>query len=87
MQDVVVRTRLNLQFAEDCLKNNGWDVERALANFDQVKVSYPFPLFPPGRVASRFLIRIDGWKLIACALTFQATLPPDAYLPQDAFLP
>nr|VWO99750.1 N/A [Ganoderma boninense] len=39
MQDVILRTRLNLQFAEDCLKNNDWDVERAIANFERVKVS------------------------------------------------
>ena len=39
MQDVILRTRLNLQYAEDCLKNNEWDVERAMANFEQVKVS------------------------------------------------
>ncbi|PIL35802.1 transporter [Ganoderma sinense ZZ0214-1] len=51
MQDVILRTRLNLQFAEDCLKNNDWDVERAIANFERVK----------------------------------ASLPADAYLPQDAF--
>ncbi|RDX57556.1 NTF2-like protein [Lentinus brumalis] len=53
MQDVILRTRLNFQFAEDCLKNNEWDVDRAVANFEQVK----------------------------------GNLPPDAYLPQDAFLP
>ncbi|KAI1797343.1 NTF2-like protein [Ganoderma leucocontextum] len=53
MQDVILRTRLNLQFAEDCLKNNDWDVERAIGNFERVK----------------------------------ASLPADAYLPQDAFLP
>lgn len=39
MQDLILRTRLNLQFAEDCLKNNEWDLGRALANFEQVKVS------------------------------------------------
>lgn len=39
MQDLILRTRLNLQFAEDCLKTNDWDIERALANFEQVKVS------------------------------------------------
>lgn len=38
MQDLILRTRLNLQFAEDCLKNNDWDLERALANYEQVKV-------------------------------------------------
>ncbi|KAH9998801.1 NTF2-like protein [Russula compacta] len=30
-------TRLNVQFAVDCLENNGWDVNRAVANFEQVK--------------------------------------------------
>lgn len=30
-------TRLNVQFAVDCLQNNGWDVDRAVANFQQVK--------------------------------------------------
>ena len=39
MLDLVLRTRLNLQFAEECLKNNDWDLERAMANFEQVKVS------------------------------------------------
>ncbi|KAH9945270.1 NTF2-like protein [Epithele typhae] len=53
MQEIILRTRLNLQYAEECLKNNDWDIERAMANFGQVK----------------------------------ATLPADAYLPQDAFLP
>ena len=38
MQDVILRTRLNLQYAEDCLKNNVWDVEKAIGNFEQVKV-------------------------------------------------
>lgn len=42
MQDLILRTRLNLQFAEDCLKNNDWDLERALANYEQVKVRAPF---------------------------------------------
>ncbi len=31
-------TRLNIQFAVDCLQNNGWDADRAVANFEQVKV-------------------------------------------------
>ncbi|KAH8995036.1 NTF2-like protein [Lactarius akahatsu] len=30
-------TRLNVRFAVDCLQNNGWDVDRAVANFEQVK--------------------------------------------------
>ena len=35
------RTGLNVQFAVDCLQNNAWDLERAIANFEQVKVSGP----------------------------------------------
>lgn len=36
---ICARTRLNVQFAVDCLTNNGWDVEKAFLNFEQVKVS------------------------------------------------
>lgn len=32
------QTNLNVKFAVDCLQQNGWDHERALANFEQVKV-------------------------------------------------
>ena len=28
-----------MKYAVDCLENNGWDVDRAIANFEQVKVS------------------------------------------------
>jgi TAP C-terminal domain len=31
-------TRLSVPFAVDCLQNNGWDVDRAVAKFEQVKV-------------------------------------------------
>ncbi|CCL98168.1 uncharacterized protein FIBRA_00162 [Fibroporia radiculosa] len=31
------RTGLNVKFALDCLQGNAWDVERAVANFEQVK--------------------------------------------------
>jgi nuclear RNA export factor len=34
---VCTLTRLNVQFAVDCLQNNGWDVDKAVANFEQVK--------------------------------------------------
>ncbi|KAI0267684.1 NTF2-like protein [Gloeopeniophorella convolvens] len=34
---VCTRTRLNVQFAVDCLQNNSWDVEQAVAKFEQVK--------------------------------------------------
>lgn len=32
------RTGLNVKFAVDCLAQNEWDVEKAIANFEQVKV-------------------------------------------------
>ena len=32
------QTGLNVNFAVDCLQQNGWDHERAVANFEQVKV-------------------------------------------------
>jgi hypothetical protein len=35
---VIERTRLNVQFALDCLQNNGWELDVAIANFEQVKV-------------------------------------------------
>jgi nuclear RNA export factor len=38
------RTGLNAQFAVDCLQNNAWDLDRAIANFEQVKVSGPLVL-------------------------------------------
>jgi nuclear RNA export factor len=31
-------TGLNVKYAVDCLQGNGWDPERAVANFEQVKV-------------------------------------------------
>ncbi|KAJ3867011.1 hypothetical protein EV359DRAFT_35403 [Lentinula novae-zelandiae] len=34
---ISVRTGLNVQYSVDCLTNNGWDVEKAFANFEQVK--------------------------------------------------
>ncbi|KAI0360121.1 NTF2-like protein [Trametes cingulata] len=47
MQDLILRTRLNLQFAEDCLKTNNWDLERALANYEQVKANLPSDAYLP----------------------------------------
>ena len=37
---VCTLTRLNVRFAVDCLQNNGWDVDRAVANFELVKVCH-----------------------------------------------
>jgi nuclear RNA export factor len=35
---ICVRTGLNAKFSVECLSENAWDLERAIANFDQVKV-------------------------------------------------
>ncbi len=35
-----MRTGLNVNFAMQCLEGNGWDLERAVANFLEVKVRY-----------------------------------------------
>jgi hypothetical protein len=32
------RTGLNVKFAMDCLTGNGWDLDRAVGNFNEVKV-------------------------------------------------
>jgi len=34
---IVQRTGLNVPFAVQCLEGNGWDVEKAVVNFEQVK--------------------------------------------------
>ncbi|KAI0346534.1 NTF2-like protein [Trametopsis cervina] len=34
---VCQRTGLNVRFAVECLEGNGWEIERAIANFEQVK--------------------------------------------------
>ena len=38
VMQICQRTGLNVKYAVDCLQNNGWDEERAIANFEQVKV-------------------------------------------------
>ncbi|KAH7925857.1 NTF2-like protein [Leucogyrophana mollusca] len=35
------QTGLNVKFAVDCLQNNAWVLDRAIANFEQVKVGRP----------------------------------------------
>ncbi|KAF7312070.1 hypothetical protein MIND_00219200 [Mycena indigotica] len=35
------RSRLNVKYALDCLNGNAWDIERALANFNEVKATLP----------------------------------------------
>jgi len=36
---ICVRTGLNAKFAVDCLSGNAWELERAIANFDEVKAT------------------------------------------------
>lgn len=38
VMEVLTRTGLNLEYAVQCLESNAWDVGRAVANFEQVKV-------------------------------------------------
>jgi len=35
------RTGLNVKYAVDCLQGNGWDLDRAVANFEEVKGNLP----------------------------------------------
>jgi len=37
IMQICQRTGLNVHFAVDCLQNNAWDLDRAVANFEQVK--------------------------------------------------
>jgi len=39
VSQVCQQSGLNVKFSVDCLQNNGWDVQRAMANFEQVKAS------------------------------------------------
>jgi nuclear RNA export factor len=44
------KSGLNQQFALQCLEGNGWDLERAWANFMELKVRcllVPFPFLSP----------------------------------------
>lgn len=34
-----------MKFSVDCLEGNGWDLEKAVANFDAVKVRFLLPLY------------------------------------------
>ena len=38
VQQICQRTGLNVKYAVECLQGNGWDVDRAVANFQEVKV-------------------------------------------------
>ncbi|TFY63422.1 hypothetical protein EVG20_g6313 [Dentipellis fragilis] len=63
------QTKLTAMFAIDCLETNGWDMARAMANFEQVKVG------------CRAFLRIAVRALFAYRrVTYQGTLGRDAFL-------
>jgi nuclear RNA export factor len=35
------RTGMNANFSELCLSQNGWDVDRAVANFEEIRATIP----------------------------------------------
>jgi len=39
------RTRLNVNYAVDCLTNNAWNLEKAIVNFEEVKDTIPRDAF------------------------------------------
>ena len=45
VMQICQRTGLNVKYSVDCLQNNGWDEERAIANFEQVKVGWDIVCF------------------------------------------
>jgi nuclear RNA export factor len=45
VMQICQRTGLTVKYSVDCLQNNGWDQERAIANFEQVKVSWVIGCF------------------------------------------
>ncbi|KAI0040094.1 NTF2-like protein [Auriscalpium vulgare] len=45
VMQVCQRTRLNVKFAIDCLQGNGWNIDAAVANFEQVKGTLPRDAF------------------------------------------
>lgn len=44
VKQICHRTGLNVKYAVECLQGNGWDTERAAANFEEVKVSSGCPI-------------------------------------------
>lgn len=69
------QTGLDVRYAVDCLEQNGWDHERAVSNFEQVKVR--FNQFRTRRCAARpdageVTKRVD--------VTLQGSLSRDAFL-------
>ncbi|EJT48236.1 hypothetical protein A1Q1_02802 [Trichosporon asahii var. asahii CBS 2479] len=41
VEQVRQRTGMNAQFSELCLAQNGWDVERAVVNFQEIRATIP----------------------------------------------
>lgn len=44
VRQICLRTGLNVKYSLDCLQGNGWDQERAAANFEEVKVHFEYCL-------------------------------------------
>ena len=61
------RTNLNVKYSMDCLTGNGWELERAVANFEAVKVRWSYDVRVV-RYADPF-----GWCV-------QGTLPREAFI-------
>ena len=40
---VAYRTRLTLKLAEECISSNGWDMDKAISDFERVKVTCALP--------------------------------------------
>lgn len=60
------QTGLNVKFAVECLQQNGWDHERAVTNFEQVKVRL-LPGFRDIRPCGKPRHSAAGWTSDVCA--------------------
>lgn len=57
VKQICLRTGLNVKYSMDCLQGNGWDQERAVANFEDVKVCFEYcPLLQWGILANLMLL-------------------------------
>lgn len=45
ISQISARTGMNAQYAGMCLVQNGWDLEAAIKNFDEIKASIPAEAF------------------------------------------
>ncbi|THV01015.1 NTF2-like protein, partial [Dendrothele bispora CBS 962.96] len=82
---ICARTGLNIKYAVECLTGNGWDVEKAVANFNEVKVGLvPNILISCILCLSHFLSRLDTHNyfiLSDISLLFGAAIAAQSSLP------